>query len=186
MQNDETEKIIAEHLASLPEVVKTALYSADTEKLLQNVAKKHKLPYDKWTFLEDAVMLTLVGIDTEEDLRAALTGEIGLDNETAQVLLQDLSEQLFYPVREELERALTHPEAQEKTVSDIETMAHQVSQGGEQENAEETVAATEDAAPTTTEEPVKVERPEASEHYKPGQPSYERKDVVSDPYRETP
>lgn len=190
---DQHDREIEERLESLPDVVKNAVYSANTEKLLQNVSKKHRLPYDKWAVLEDTVMMTLVGIDTEDDLRRALTEDVGLSEDAAQALLKDLADQLFIPIREELERTLAHPEAQEKQVTEIEAISNEITSAGDNspgtEGGQEEAAQSADGSESDGEEggeTQKVERSEPSEHYQPGQLSYERKDVVHDPYRETP
>ena len=171
----DTQKIIEEQFRSLPEPVKRAITSVETEKKFQELSEKYKLHLDQWSKLENQLMLTLLGLSEPEDLEKNIVQEIGLDETTATAIVNDASDVIFGPIREELERELEHPEAKEKEVSNVEQVRTQ------------TLSAS-SAAPTTTQAPKpempRVMRAPISETYKPKIPSTERKAADGDPYRE--
>lgn len=194
----DVEKAFAERLALLPPVVQQAIQSADLEKHLRALADGHKLHIDQWELLENEVKLALLGFEDAEKLPENLESVVGVDHETAGSLAQAINDEVFEPIRQELERALTHPEAKDAQVSDmekarLEAMALakaedagvRVGEGG----ASGTQAQKPVVQPATPPAPApegKAVRAPISETYKPAQPSTERKDVASDPYREPP
>ena len=182
MPEIDTKKALADQLATLPKVVQEAITSANTTEHLRKLANTQKLHLDQWQVLENEVMLTLLGLQPIDELEANIIKEVGVSNEIAHELTLAISEEIFEPIRQELERELEHPEAQEKEVSAVDAMVTTAIAGSNPDAA----AAT--ATPTAPEAVVvqKVERPTPSQTYRPGQLSHERKDVHSDPYRETP
>lgn len=171
---------LKERFSQLPEVVRNAITSADVEKALRSVSEKHKLHVDQWAKLENEVMLTLLGFQSAEEFPKNIQNEIGVTSEEAASLAEDISRIVFEPIREELERGLAHPEAQEKKLSDAEVARAQIlSQEGERP----AVLPATPPAPKPTEKAV---RAPISSAYSARQPSTERKSVSGDPYRETP
>ncbi len=205
------DKAFAERLAMLPPVVQAAIQSADLEKHLRALADGHKLHIDQWELLQNEVKLALLGFEDAEKLPENLESVVGVDHETSGALAQAINDEIFEPIRQELERALTHPEAQETQVSDIEkarleALALAKATGEDvapsipasaiaaaTAPAQSTPSAAAPAAPAI--QPAtppalapegKAVRAPVSETYKPAQPSTERKDVANDPYRESP
>lgn len=175
MQDNNTTQTLAEHFEKLPPVVQQAITGAHTEEHLRKLSEKHQLHLDQWQVLENEVMMTLFGLQPMSELAGHIEKGVGVSPQIAQELTLAISEEVFEPIRQQLERDLEHPEAQEQTINPVDKVAAQEIAGA--------------AEPTqTTPEVVvqKVERPEPSQTYRPGQPSHERRDVHSDPYRETP
>ncbi len=180
MAETDTKKALADQLSALPKVVQEAITSANTTEHLRKLATTQKLHLDQWQILENEVMLTLLGLQPIDELEANIVKEVDVSPEMARTLTEAISQEIFEPIRQELERELEHPEAQEKEVSALDAMASSAIAGANPE-----APATDPTAPETV-VVQKVERPTPSQTYRPGQLSHERKDVHSDPYRETP
>ena len=170
---------------ALPKVIQTAITSADVQKELRALADTNKLHLDQWQLLENDVMLTLLGLQTPEELPHHLKDDLDISAERAGILSQEISRIVFAPIRAQLERELEHPDAKAATVSDVEGA-----------RAQALTAETSSATPATppvlpatppAEAPTgKIERAPISESYKAGETSVARKTVHDDPYREPP
>jgi hypothetical protein len=183
----ELETAFTERFELLPSPVKAAIQSADIEKHLRGLADSHSLHIDQWSLLQTEVKLALYGFEDAENLPENLESVVGVDHETAQSLAKAINDEVFEPIREELERGLSHPQAKAVETSGIE-QARQ-SALAEAHAAGETSPPKPAAQPATPPAPKPegtVARAPVSEAYKPAQPSTERKDVASDPYRESP
>ena len=179
----DVDKAFAERLAMLPPVVQQAIQSADLEKRLRSLANTHKLHIDQWELLENEVKLALLGFTEVEKLPENLEKEVGVDHETAIHLTQAINDEIFEPIREELERGLEHPMAPAVQNDAIEQVRQDALAHAAQ--ADETATLPPPTPPTPAPEG-KVMRAPLSETYKPSIPSSERKAVEGDPYREPP
>lgn len=204
------DKAFAERLAMLPPVVQQAIQSADLEKHLRSLADGHKLHIDQWELLQNEVKLALLGFEDAEKLPENLESVVGVEHDSAQSLALAINDEIFEPIREELERALTHPEAKDAQVSDMEkarlaaialarAAGEDVAPTKAQPEASLSQSSPTATQPATPPAPIvqpatppapkpegQATRAPVSETYKPAQPSTERKDVASDPYREPP
>lgn len=190
---------LAERFRQLPQIVQDAIISADVEKNLRTLADTQKLHLDQWQILENEVMLTLLGIQQIENLQKNIKDQVGVSDEIAHDLAENVNKIVFEPIRQELERQLEHPDAQAKEVSDVEAARNQALAGA---SAPALEASTATPAPTLPAQPVapqvapatppqpapdiKVTRPSESTAYKPGETSAARAEVHDDPYREPP
>lgn len=170
--------------AELPKVVQEAITSAEVEQHLRTLATTHKLHLDQWQLLENQVILALLGALPVQELPERIAHSIGVDGELASAIAKDISNVVFEPIRQELERQLEHPEAHEKQLSGVETFREQAL-GGEQ--VQETGASMNPSpTPPAPKAETTVARTPASGAYKPGEASTTRRSVVDDPYRELP
>ena len=169
------EQQLQERFTTLPPALQNAITSADIEKHLRELSTTHQLHIDQWNKLENEVMLTLLGLQHSDELVDNIKNHVGLTTDVAQSLAGDIMKVVFEPVREELERILTHPDAQEVVVSGVETARSQVL-------AAQTPAVAPLVAPTDP-QTAKADRAPLPESYT-ATPSHERKTVVGDPYRE--
>lgn len=191
-QHSEYEQAIAERFEALPEVVQNAILSADMEARLRELSEKHQLHVDKWGALQDEVMLALLGVRPAEDLQKNIREHADIPDEVAPALAADISQTIFEPIREELERELEHPEARKEERSEIEEARAKLLESSVARNVPsvesiEPVPAPIVAATPPPPPPVqKVVRGPASGAYKSGEASAARKDVRDDPYREVP
>jgi len=170
---------IKERFKALPPVVQKAITSSDIEKNLRNMADGQKLHVDQWQALENEVMFSLLGFKPVADLENNLVKSVGVTAEVAHALALDVNRIVFEPIRQELERELQHPQAQQAAVSGTEAAR---AQAISQEAAATAPAPTPPAPkPDTT-----AARAPASGAYKPGETSAQRKSITDDPYREAP
>ena len=168
----------------LPLVVQVAIKSAEVEKHLRELADTHKLHLDQWQLLENEVMLTLLGFEEPESLQANIKNEIGVTDEIAKALADDISYTIFAPVREELERQVVHPDAKAAQVSDIDALRRQTLADDTRPPSGPPKAPVLPSTPPAPPPAGKVERAPISTSYKAAAPSKERKSIEGDPYRE--
>lgn len=183
---------IQERLSLLPQPVRDAITSMNVQQLLKTLASEKKLHVDQWEILENEVYLALLGFEPAENLENNLKKEVGVDDEMAHELVGAINEKIFEPIREELERELGHPQAKEEEKSAIENVRDAVLTEAKRDGSlavsytQSTPVAPVVAAPATTTTPETAHKEPASGAYRPGEASVARKDVVDDPYRETP
>jgi hypothetical protein len=178
---------LKERFAQLPKVVQDAITSADVEKRMRELADTQKLHLDQWESLENEVMLALLGFQPVEDLEKNIKSQVNVTDDVAKALAADISKIVFEPIRGELERQLSHPEAKAENLTGVET-ARKVALASEGTGAAP-IASTTPVAPATPPAPANTDtakRAPVSESYTPGQTSTDRKQVHDDPYREAP
>ena len=190
--NTEYEKLIDERFAALPSVVQDAIVSVDVEAHLRELANKHQLHVDQWQTLANEVQLTLLGVKLPSDLTGNLEAQLNVSANVAEMLANDISEIVFEPIRQELERQLDHPDAKRPEVSDMDTARAQVlanqPQANNPQTASEMAGIHSDlplvipATPPTAPPDKKVERAQIAPSYKSGEVSAQRSGP--DPYRE--
>lgn len=184
---DETTTQIEEQFAALPQVVQNAILSGHVQEKFQELAKKHQLHYDEWSVIENEIMLTVLGLRSPDDLVNRVVSATNLGREKSVALVEDASDTVFRPIREELERELGHPQARAEKLPDVEKVREAVlSQSPETKPPPVQSVATVPATPPSTPPVDKVTRAPASGAYKPGEASSARADVHDDPYREPP
>lgn len=179
MADTPLEQKLAERFKQLPKVVQDAITSADVEKRMRELADTQKLHLDQWEALENEVMLALLGFQPIEDLEKNIKNEVGVPDDVAKTLTENVSKIVFEPIRAELERELEHPDAKAQTLTGVE-------QAGKAAMQAETLRTVAPATPPPEANQEKTVRAPISEAYKPGQISSERKEVHEDPYREPP
>lgn len=186
------EEVMAERFKRLPPSVQNAITSADVEAHLRELAKTQQLHLDQWDLLENEVMLTLLGLAKTSELKQNIMKEVGVSDEVATILARDIAEYVFKPIRDELERQLEHPEAQEAKVSDMDVIRTQMLSDQESTGTPPTVTppTTAPTTPTNATPPATAPLSEkstpasGSTTYSSQVPSHERKTIEGDPYRE--
>lgn len=199
--DDSLKQLLAAQYAKLPKAVQKAILSADVEKEMRTLAERHKLHLDQWQLLENEVFMAILGIKSAQDIVTNITKEVGVSQEVASEIVADITKIVFEPIREELERELGAPQAQEEEVSDMDKLREQVLGdreqvigAGKKDSPSDIVPLQPETynlkpspgtppAPPPTE---KIARAPASGAYVPGQTSVERANVVDDPYRVPP
>ena len=146
-------------------------------------------------------MLAVLGLQNVADLAHNIETEVGVTKEVAESLAQDISATIFEPIRQELERELSHPAAKTEEVSGVDAMRNDIlGKNATEASAAISLAAEarEATAPVTsvTTGPVaptppapapdgKAVREPLPGAYHPEQPSTTRKTIEGDPYRES-
>lgn len=170
---------ISARFKALPPVVQKAITSSDIEKHLRTMADGQKLHVDQWQALENEVMFALLGMRQVADLEKNLTKSLGVSAEISHTLALDVNRIVFEPIRQELERELQHPQAQQAAVSGTEAVRAQAL-------SQEAAAAAPAPTPAASKPDTTAARAPSSGTYKPGEASSQRKSVTDDPYREPP
>jgi len=152
--------IIQERFAELPATVQQAVTDASVEQKLRALSAKYKLHLDQWVLLENEILLTLLGLEDPEDMAKNVAKEVGIKEELAQQLVNDIALEVFKPIREHMQGALDSEASKRGTVG--------VGAG---------------SAPAST--GAKKVAPSDTSAYKPGESSTNRRDVQEDPYRES-
>ena len=185
-QQEQFHTMLKERFALLPKVVQDAIMSTHVEQHLRELSNTHKLHLDQWEKLENEVQLTLLGINEAEELEQNVRREVGVPEDVARILANDIAHTVFEPIREELERQLPSPEALETKASDSPRSEIQPGTDMPVPATPPTVSLSSvlPATPPQTVVVEKVERTPPPETYAPKTPSHERKEVKGDPYRE--
>ena len=170
----ELSKRVEERFKGLPPVIQNAIVSADMAAHLRKLADTHKLHVDLWDKLSNQVTLTLLGFKEVADLPKNIIQILNMSEEDAFQLAGDINEQIFEPIREELERGLGAPAAKAVETTEMEAVRTQAIA------AEKAAGATPPPPPLTK----KAVRAPLSSVYVAAQPSHERKEIDGDPYRE--
>lgn len=100
----ETQKIIQEQMKRIPEDVATAIISVEYQSKLQEVVKRQHLMIDQAGKLEMETTLVMIGLEPITDYTANLQRELELTTMRAKEIAADVSENIFKPVRESLQK----------------------------------------------------------------------------------
>ena len=119
-------------------------------------------------------MRAVVGLIPPSSLPQQFQADLKLSLGDANALAFDINEQIFEPIREELERGLGAPAAKAVETTEMEAVRTQAIA------AEKAAGATPPPPPLTK----KAVRAPLSSVYVAAQPSHERKEIDGDPYRE--
>ena len=213
MADIDIKKEYQERFAELPKIVQDAITSAQISKGLQKLSEENKLHVDQWDKLENEVMFALLGLTDTADLPQNIAKNVVVADDLANTLAQQISANVFEPIREQLDRQLGSPQAKEEVTSDVEQVRDQMLKDAGVRPGGDLPAQPDPAIPPTItdqiitpEAPVppvvpvqpavlpgtppaaapdtKVERGPISESYHAQNPSTDRKTVDGDPYRE--
>lgn len=182
----DVQKQLEQRFEELPQVVQDAITSSDVEKKLRAVADNHKLHLDQWGKLELEVRLTLFAIENPADLTKNIQEKVGVSAEEAAALANDINTIVFEPMRQELERQLSSPEAKAKEITPEEAAGQQAIASEAASTQPASAPAVIPATPPTPPPTEKAVRAPISSSYTSRQPSTERKIADGDPYRELP
>ena len=104
MHNDtiDSDQILKDAFLSLPKVLQEAITNADVQANLRKLADVHKLHLDKWTILENEIMMALLGITSAQELPHAISEQVGIPLDQAQKITNSVAEIVFDPIQDEL------------------------------------------------------------------------------------
>ncbi len=153
---------LRDRFQSLPPAVQNAITGANLSKHLESLATTHKLHLDQWQTLENEVIMTLLGLQTQTELEKNIEKEVGVDASLAHTLAESIAQEVFAPIRSELEHILESSSSKKPTENTPPPQG-----GGPVQNGEGAIIAPKTGA------------------YQSGQVSNERSDVHDDPYRES-
>lgn len=102
--DEETQKIIEEQMKILPADVKTAIISIDYKKKLEEITKRQKLMIDQAGKLEMETTLVMIGLEPLADYIDNIERELELSETRAKEIAMDVSDSIFKPIRESLQK----------------------------------------------------------------------------------
>jgi len=102
--DEETQKIIAEQLKTLPKDVKEAIISVDYKTKLQEITQRQKLLIDQAGKLEMETTLVMIGLEPLADFVGNIEREMNVPALRAKDIAMDVSENIFKPIRMSLQK----------------------------------------------------------------------------------
>lgn len=112
--DEESQKIISDQMKSLPADVKEAILSVDYKTKLQEVTKRQRLLIDQAGKLEMETTLVMIGLEPLTDYVDNIERELAVPKARAQEISQDVSNNIFKPIRESLQAMNQQVEEQAK------------------------------------------------------------------------
>jgi hypothetical protein len=100
--DEEIQKIISDQLKRLPEDVRAAILSVDYKTKLQEITKRQRLLIDQAGKLEMETTLVMIGLEPVADYVTNVQRELEIPPGRAQIISQDVNENIFMPIRESL------------------------------------------------------------------------------------
>jgi len=97
------EESVAQVMHTLPLPIRTYLASGQFTLVTQNLITKYKLHVDQGGILNREVMLLLMGIENPDEFTQALVEEAKLDKQTISGIMQDVNQQVFIPLRDQMQ-----------------------------------------------------------------------------------
>jgi hypothetical protein len=125
--DQETQKIIAEQMKKLPKDVIAAIISVDYKTKLVEITHRQKLLIDQAGKLEMETTLVMMGLEPLADFIGNIEREMGLNTIRAKEVALDVSENIFKPIRNSLQKMNADLEKEE------EAGPNDVVEGGEPE-----------------------------------------------------
>lgn len=86
----------------LPENLKKIITSSDYQMQLFDIAKKHKLTYDKLGQLEIETTMVLIGMTPPDEYKNDIQEQLSLTGSELDLLVTDINEAILKPIRENL------------------------------------------------------------------------------------
>lgn len=102
-----TPDILEKRLGSLPAHIQELATSEQVEKLVMQIGRSHYLSRDKVQTLQQMVGLVLLGVMNLRDLKGELSEKLFLNYAHTVALTHELDEELFNPIRTDLEQIYT-------------------------------------------------------------------------------
>lgn len=104
------EESIKQVMQTLPPIIRDYLSQGKYTPVAKDMMAKYGLRIDQGGVLEREIMLLLMGIEDPAEFSKTLAEEARLDQKTVNDIMQDINEQIFIPLREEMrKRPVTVP-----------------------------------------------------------------------------
>lgn len=98
------EESVKQVMQTLPPVIRDYLSQGKYTPIARSLMAKYGLRIDQGGILERGMMLLLMGIEDPAEFSKALVEEAKLDQQTANGIMQDINEQIFVPLRDEMRK----------------------------------------------------------------------------------
>lgn len=112
---DETDKLIADHLASLPQYVKDAFKAAQPFEKIRKMVTDFHLHLDEGERLEQEVLLVMLGLSSPDTFIDETSKSFGLSDDDSKKLIDRIGAELFMPIRDAMRRYMEEQETETST-----------------------------------------------------------------------
>lgn len=99
---DYTDEQIVKMYENLPDDLRTAIFSVDTGKVVENIGRKYNLTIDKMGDLGNETGMVMLGVTHPKDFISNLAERLEVDKVKAKEIAEDVNVQIFRKVRESL------------------------------------------------------------------------------------
>ncbi len=99
-----TNEQLIEMYHKLPKDVQEAILSVDTSEAIREIGEKHKLMIDKMGDLADETGLVMLGIIHPGQYVSHLIERLGINQETAQEIAEEVNNRILFPIRDSLRK----------------------------------------------------------------------------------
>ena len=113
---DYTNEQLLEMYHKLPKDVQEAILSVDTSEAIREIGEKHKLMVDKMGDLADETGLVMLGLTRPGQYVSHLIERLGIDQETAQEITEEVNNRILFPIRESLRKIQEEREELAETI----------------------------------------------------------------------
>ncbi len=120
--DQETERVIKESLADLPEDIRAALKSLDVPTIAQNIAEKNGLHIDQTGDLYTEIMLVALGVEKITSFQSNIQKQLSLTPAVAASITNAVNDQVFHAVRESLQKISDFQDGMEKAANEPESV----------------------------------------------------------------
>lgn len=120
MSETNTEQLIKNHLAALPEPVKKAIGSFDWARVVFDIGRKYNMHVNSIGDLQTEVMLVVLGLVTPAEFEKELTGRIETDSEKAGKIADEVNTSVFIRIRDFMKNYYEHPEGEDEGIESSE------------------------------------------------------------------
>lgn len=93
---------VTRKLLETPEDIQDFLASSKCTDALVSIGEKYHLHVDQTGKLSDQVVYTVVGLETLYDFKERVIKELGIAEDTANLIIYDLNQNVFGPIRESM------------------------------------------------------------------------------------
>ena len=101
------EEDIKQLLTEVPAPVRAYFASGKVEVVAKNLMQKYKLHVDQGAITEREIILLLLGLKDPSEFTQTLSTEASIDQQTINGIVQDINQQIFVPLREEMRKGGT-------------------------------------------------------------------------------
>lgn len=99
-----TPEEVEARLNSLPEDIRTLVYSADMDAVIQKIGSSYQLHIDQLPLLEAEVGEVMLGFVSAQEFVSNLEKTLEIDSSKAEQITKDINDQLFVKIRESMKK----------------------------------------------------------------------------------
>lgn len=119
IEGNNIHEMIRERFARLPQKLQEAIMSADVPEKLRAIAGKHRLHLDQGQLLENETHLVMLGLDQAEKFRDNIQKELGIPENVAHEIAEEVGKEIFLPIRTYLQAATGAPAEKKEGASSL-------------------------------------------------------------------